>query len=75
MRRSHLLGLFLWRTGLLLVASYAVIRGVRLLWRHVDLPAQIDWGLSFAAAGALLVGASLVAERIHDRRAEGGLDE
>ena len=75
MKRSQLLGLFLWRAGLLLVGSYAVVRGVRIAWRHVDLPAQLDWGLSFLAAGALLVAGSVVAERVQDYRREGPLGE
>jgi hypothetical protein len=74
-KRSQLLGLFLWRAGLLLVGAYAVIRGVRIAWGHLDLPAQLDWGLSFLAAGALLVAGSVVAERLRDRRAEGALGE
>ena len=75
MKRSQLLGLFLWRAGLLLVGSYAVIRGVRIAWQHVDLPAQLDWGFSFVAAGAVLVAGSIVAERLQDRREEGTLGE
>ena len=75
MRRSQLLGLFLWRAGLLLVGSYAAFRAVRLAWKHLDLPPQIDWGLAFVAAGLLLVAVSLIAERVQDRRSEGALTE
>ena len=74
MRRSQLFGLLLWRAGLLLVGSYGALKLVRLAWEYWALPAQLEWGLSFLAAGALLVGGSIIAERIADRREEGALE-
>ncbi|MEM9800495.1 MAG: hypothetical protein AAGA20_09215 [Planctomycetota bacterium] len=75
MRRSQLFGLLLWRAGLLLLGSYGTLRIARLAWEHLDLPPQLDWGLGFVAAGALLVAASFVLERLSDRRTEGSLTE
>ena len=74
-RKSQLFGLLLWRAGLLLVASYSAFRIARLAWDHLDLPPQLDWGLGFVATGALLVAASLLAERVVDSRDEGALGE
>ncbi|MEM9382470.1 MAG: hypothetical protein AAGB93_21130 [Planctomycetota bacterium] len=75
MSRIQLVGLLLWRAGLLLAGSYTAFRLARLAWEHLDLPAQLDWGLGLVATGALMVAASFVAERLVDRRAEGALGE
>ncbi len=74
MRKGHLVGFLLWRAGLLLIASYSLLRVARLAWAHLDLPPLVDWGLGFAAAGVLLVGLSFVMERIQDGRLEGDLE-
>lgn len=75
MRGIQLIGLMLWRGGLLLVASYALFRIARIVLRHADVPPQIQVGLALASAGAVLVIASLVVERMADRREEGELTD
>ncbi|MEM1449685.1 MAG: hypothetical protein AAF957_28855 [Planctomycetota bacterium] len=75
MSRTQLVGLLLWRAGLLLAGSYTAFRLARLAWEHLDLPAQLDWGLGLVATGVLMVGGSFVAERLADRRVEGVLGE
>ncbi len=70
LRPTQLVGLLLWRGGLALVAGYSFFRGARLLLTYVELPTQVEVGLSLALAGAALVLGSLVAERIQDAREE-----
>ena len=75
MRRSHLVGLFLWRAGLLLVSSYSLFRVARYALKYVELPDQVELGAGIALTGAGLVLASFVLERAVDARAERGLSE
>jgi len=75
MRRIQLIGLLLWRGGLLVAAATALFETSRLLLRFVDLPVQLEIGFGLGAAGAVLVIASFVLERIQDHRAEGDLRE
>ncbi len=75
MSRIQLVGFVLWRCGLMLVSGYSTLRIARWALRQVDLPAQVDWGLGLAIAGAILVLGSLVAERVVDTRAERGLTD
>ncbi len=75
MTRLQLVGFVLWRCGLMLVAGYSTLRVARWALRYVDLPAQVDWGLGLAIAGAVLVLGSLLAERVADTRAERGLTD
>lgn len=75
MRRTQLLGLLLWRGGLLLVVVTGLFEGARLLLRFVDLPVQLEIGFGLGAAGAALVVTSFVMERVQDLRAEGDLLE
>lgn len=66
----QLIGLICWRGGLMLVGSYTLVRGARLFFENVDLPAQVELGLSLVIAGALLVGTSLLLERMRDMKEE-----
>jgi hypothetical protein len=75
LRLAHLMGLFLWRGGLLLVGAWALFEGARWLLRFIHVPAQIEVGLGLLVAGMALVLLSLVLERVHDARAEGDLSE
>ena len=52
-----------------------VSRAIDYLLRHVDLPAQIEFGAGLVIGGAALVLGSLVWERIQDAREEGDLLE
>ncbi len=73
MRPVHLIGLFLWRGGVLLAAVAAAIESMRLLLLFVDLPAELELGVAFVLAGLALVLLSLVLERLRDYRSEGPL--
>jgi hypothetical protein len=75
MRPIHLIGLFLWRGGILLAAVTAAIESMRLLLRFVDLPVELELGVAFVLAGLALVLVSLVLERLRDYRSEGPLRE
>ena len=75
MRPIQLIGLLLWRGGLLLVAVTVLFEAIRWSLRFIDLPLQLEVGFGLGAAGALLVIASFIWERIQDRRAEGDLLE
>lgn len=63
MKKTHVVGLLLWRSGLLLAGSYTAVRAARWVLRFVDLPVQIEVGLGLVLAGAVLVLASLL-ERV-----------
>jgi hypothetical protein len=75
MRPVHLIGLFLWRGGILLAAVAAAIEAMRLLLMFVDLPPELELGIAFVLAGLALVLVSLVLERLRDLRSEGPLRE
>jgi hypothetical protein len=70
MKRTHLLGLLLWRGGLLMVGAFLLIEGARWLLRFVDLPVPVEIGGGLVLAGIGLVLASLIVERVADARAE-----
>ena len=73
MRRTHLIGLALWRGGLLLVGGTLLYEGARRVLWFVDLPAQVEFGVGLGLAGLALVMLSLVLERVRDARREGDL--
>ncbi len=75
MSPTQLVGFFLWRAGLLLVAGYSAFRAARLALRFIDLPSELEVGLGLVLAGAFLVLLSLVLERIVDAREERRLAE
>lgn len=69
----QLAGLFLWRTGLLLAGGTALYNVVEKLLQFIDLPRQLEIGVGFLVAGAIVVMISFIMERIVDMRAEGDL--
>ena len=75
MRPIHLIGLILWRGGILLAVVTGAIESMRLLLRFVDLPVELELGVAFVLAGLALVLVSLVLERLRDLRSEGPLRE
>ena len=75
MRRIQLIGLLLWRGGLLFVGAAVLIEAVRWVLRFWTLPAQVEVGLGLLLCGCSLVILSLVWERLQDYRAEGDLCE
>lgn len=73
MKRSQLVGVMLWRGGLLLVAATGAVELVRALVQYYELPAQLEIGTALAGGGVLLVFLSVVLERRQDARTEGDL--
>jgi len=73
--RAQLVGMLLWRGGLVFVACYSGYRGFRELVRWVELPLQLEVGVAVGLTGLALVIASLVMERVRDARKEGDLSE
>jgi len=71
MRRTQLIGLLLWRGGLLLAGGWVAVTVARQLIRLVEVPTQVEIGGGLMLGGALLVMASLIMERIADARREG----
>ncbi len=70
MKPAQLIGFILWRLGILILASYAVFRGVDLALAALDLPTQLDVGLGLTLTGGGLVVISLIMERYRDNRIE-----
>lgn len=72
-KSAQLVGLLLWRGGLLLIGAWALFEAARWFLRFVDLPLQLEIGLGLLIAGCALVVLSVILERIQDRRGEGDL--
>jgi hypothetical protein len=75
MRPIHVVGLLLWRGGMLLVAGTVLFEAARFVLRFFRPPLQIEIGAGLLVAGAALVILSLVLERVRDARSEKGLRE
>ncbi len=73
MRRSQVLGLVLWRGGILCAAGFAVYESAWWLLFFWSVPEQLKVGTALVVAGVVLVLGSLLAERIADARLEGDL--
>ena len=77
-KKAQILGLVLWRGGLLLVGATALYYGARQLLRFVELPLTLQVGGSLILAGVILVLASMIMENVAETRgdksrsAEGG---
>ena len=72
-RGVQLVGLLLWRFGLLLAASSGVYNLIKLVMRFVDFPLQIEIGIGLILAGMIFVAGSFLFERLADYRREGDL--
>jgi len=70
MRPTQLIGLFMWRSGLLLAGSYTSFRIARLALAYLDVPLELEIGLGLVLAGCILVAVSLIVERVRDARDE-----
>lgn len=66
-------GLILWRGGLVFTAAYAFYWGAWQFIRQFDWPWQLTTGAAITMAGAGLILASVVIERIEASRQEGSL--
>ena len=77
MRKSQVIGMILWRGGLLFAAAYAFFWGATYalgllrIW-GIRFPDSVKAGLGLMIAGFLLVMLSLLLERIRDLREEKG---
>ena len=69
MRTRLLVGLTLWRGGLLLSGGWSAYRLARYLLQFLDLPLAIEIGTSLVLAGLVLVLASVILENLDDRKA------
>jgi len=68
MKKTHLLGLALWRGGVILAGGYLAYQGLRMLLSFTD--AQLELAVAILVTGILFVFASVVGERIQDLRSE-----
>lgn len=74
-RSIQLVGLLLWRFGLILASITALYRMARFLLQFIELPIQLEIGVGLLLTGFTLVLASLVMERVVDARSEGDLSQ
>lgn len=72
-RRWQLIGLVLWRGGLVFVAAYGFYYGAWQFIQQLDWPRTITIGTSIALAGFALLMLSLILERRDAARSEGNL--
>ena len=68
MKKAHIVGLTLWRGGVLLVAAYLGYWALRGILQITD--AQLELAVAVFLVGVLLVFGSVVLERINDARSE-----
>ena len=73
MKKSQILGLVLWRAGILIVGGYSVFLALRYILRIAD--SVLEIGVSLVLAGALFVLVSVVREQIEDARRERSYEE
>jgi hypothetical protein len=72
---TQLVGLLLWRFGLLLASAAGLYRVTKFLMQFVELPKQLEIGIGLMICGAFLFAVSMVMERIVDSRSEGHLGQ
>ena len=70
-----MLGLLMWRAGLMLAAATGLYRTTRFLLQFVDLPMQLEIGAGLIFSGVVVFMASIIGERYADIRAEGDLNQ
>lgn len=68
MKKTHRLGLVLWRGGLLLAFGYAAFDRVRALLSFAD--PELEFAVAILWTGILFVLLSVIVERFHDAKAE-----
>jgi len=71
MRPLHVVGLLLWRGGLLLAGGWVAFETARFALRWFDVPVPLEIGGGLILAGFVLVLLSLLLERVRDARREG----
>jgi len=70
MRAVQVVGLLLWRGGMLLVGATILFQAARFVLRWFRPPMAVEIGLGLMVAGAALVMLSLIMERVRDARRE-----
>ena len=73
MKKSQVLGLVLWRAGILGVGGYFLFLALRFILRIAD--PVLEVGVSLVLAGALFVLVSVVREQMEDARSERSWEE
>lgn len=73
MKSTHVLGLTLWRGGLVAAVGYVAFETLTRLLSITD--AQLELAVAVTLTGVVFVFLSLVGERIVDTRDEGRLNE
>ena len=68
MKKTHVVGLVLWRGGMILALAYVAYWGMRSLLTITD--PQLEIGVAVGLAGLILVFVSVVMERVQDARSE-----
>ncbi len=71
----QLVGLLMWRAGLLLAGGTGLYRTSKLLLKYVDLPSQIELGIGLIFSGVVVFAVAMIAERVIDIRSEGDLTQ
>ena len=71
MKRSHLVGVILWRGGILLILTYVAYMAMRTALALAD--PQLEFAVAIGLTGVLLIFVSLIMERVADAAAEGEL--
>ena len=71
MKRSHLVGVILWRGGILLILTYVAYMARRTALALAD--PQLEFAVAIGLTGVLLIFVSLIMERVADAAAEGEL--
>jgi len=66
LKLAHVIGLVLWRGGLLLVGVVLLYELASWVLQFVDLPVQLGVGLGLVATGVVFVLISMIAERVRD---------
>lgn len=73
MRFSHVLGLILWRGGVLLISAWLLYVAARAALQWVEIPPVLAVGVGLILSGLALLLLSVICERVVDARAEGDL--
>ena len=74
-KSTQMAGLLMWRAGLLLAGGAGLYRTSKFLMQFIDLPMQLEVGISLILCGAVVFMVALIAERFLDMRSEGNLTE
>lgn len=73
MKPEQVVGLVLWRGGILLAVGYVAYWGLRSILSITD--AQLEFSVAILLTGVVLLFASVVAEQIADARSNEVVDE